>query len=83
MRWYTKFKLTEEGEEHLQGPFLQQSEALAAADTAEANDAIVVGDRAFEEADDYCRWWKPRAVAVASRADGDYQIYSDGTEVKL
>lgn len=81
-KWYTQWRPSEEEEDGLYGPFLTQQEALDAAANIEVNGGIVT-NAAFEEADDYVRTWKPVEVAVVTRDDGLYRIYSNGTESKI
>ena len=81
MKWFSKFQ--PEGKDvMLQGPYLTQQDALDASAVCEANGAAII-NAAFEADDDYQRTWKPVEVAVMTRDDGLYRIYSDGTESKI
>ena len=81
MKWFSRYT-DQDDSEHVVGGFGTEAEATAAGDEAEANGCTII-DRAYQEADNHGRTWQVVAVAVATRPDGVYEIYSDGSEKLL
>ena len=81
LKWFSRYEIPEKGE-RVVGPLNTEAEAEAVAVDAEENGCSIV-TRSYQEEESHIRTWKPVAVAVVTRADGVYQIYSDDSEELL